>query len=526
MKNLIIIFALSWMSIVSMNAQINSNNTCLNNPFVLEKPNNLVGTYVLPPLAPPPPPPPPPPANVDRKIIWIHGMGGNSGSMQHAMTYRADYWEGQNVEVDYSEATCLHNATTLTRPDIESRVLANTDYSQNFIISHSYGGIVSRDLDKWYEDHNSIYTQNDGKPFSGIISIGGPHLGAKLADLNVNHPEQIEDFLIDGCVVFGKAFAIEIENDLGFWANLGLGIFSIQLPDFVNPSTCGFIATAGKGLLEGRFQTGLCQAIVPNSQELQDLAQNPRFYDNDGILRTDRNVAAYGIEEDHDDLFFRFAWSAFNVPNDYDQFQAGESDVEALDFAENALDEFVASEQYWDNWYNELNRYHWPWNGSCQFIQGQYICPKWAKKRRDAFRDGIHWFSRVNDNWKHLIGAIENTYAQTGDCQCSITFEDPFSGDRYEDMFIASGYPTCDDVAQDYPNRDIECSPLWERTITHYPSDGLVTAESAQSLPNAGWREKMEGSNHFQMVNDMETKRIMDEAFKGDYGLFFDLDER
>ena len=67
---------------------------------------------------------------------------------------------------------------------------------------------------------------------------------------------------------------------------------------------------------------------------------------------------------------------------------------------------------------------------------------------------------------------------------------------------------------------ECEYRPLYDVTVIRKASDGVVTVESQAGYPGAV-RDEMRGSNHQQMVNDSNTKRMRDNLMDGEYGTYF-----
>jgi len=124
------------------------------------------------------------------------------------------------------------------------------------------------------------------------------------------------------------------------------------------------------------------------------------------------------------------------------------------------------------------------------------------------YRRGLDWFPTLDPTWKDIIGVIEVDLVQTG-CICNFV-DDP---GRYQ--IIESGVSNCESIVDGFN----ECWPIIESHTNTLPSDGFISAQSAMSNPGATYEPReMNGSNHLQMRNDINTRDAMDAIFNGGLG--------
>lgn len=102
----------------------------------------------------------------------------------------------------------------------------------------------------------------------------------------------------------------------------------------------------------------------------------------------------------------------------------------------------------------------------------------------------------------------------------------PGGGHPLDFEFVPIGtYDDCNE-AEDELGDGWECYDFQKDIYVEIPSDGVVTAESAAAMPNVGKQIEMEGSNHFQMRNDMELQDKLTKLFKGGHGQWFFLEKQ
>ena len=140
-----------------------------------------------------------------------------------------------------------------------------------------------------------------------------------------------------------------------------------------------------------------------------------------------------------------------------------------------------------------------------------------------GYKDGYEWLYNANDSYKVIIGALEINTTITQQCWC--WENDQVGGPSY--IFDATGPQDCSDYENQNPEWDCD---FFEFVVHHdynyKPSDGVVLQESAENLPGKIATYPMPGSNHLQMVNDWNTRIVLDEIFTGQDDIIFKIDPR
>lgn len=166
-----------------------------------------------------------------------------------------------------------------------------------------------------------------------------------------------------------------------------------------------------------------------------------------------------------------------------------------------------------------------------------------AKNNENYHRQkSADFLNNANTQWRYLIGSYHRdsvTYDSSNYMQ--VSWEEKRSTGGYGTPQWTSSWQrfATYDAAISFrsllyanPYKDIKDFTItmnYEDTKhqTFYPSDGVVLVKSQKAFPGVGNRtDKMPENNHFQERNSTETERVMKKLYRGDYDLFFQVDER
>ena len=165
-----------------------------------------------------------------REIIWLHGWKGSDKAGLHipAGYVKTEYQVNRYTDVpnyNTSQQSLQHSATAVDEW-MRSTFNGRSGTERNFIIAHSQGGLVTRQMG----DLNDSQT---GEPlYNGLITINTPHEGVVAADNLVNRPDWIQAFLDSACESLGSGPAHEeidnLEDFPGFAGKVlvGFGVFA------------------------------------------------------------------------------------------------------------------------------------------------------------------------------------------------------------------------------------------------------------------------------------------------------------
>lgn len=131
------------------------------------------------------------PWNASRPVYFLHGLGGKVDSWKQAYLAYADSFVFESYLPAYNYDGITNQQRFLnSSKETHDAIVAKKDIFENgytyynlpYVIAHSQGGLISRDLDWKYNGKNST---DPGKwrqrTFYGLVTVGTPHSGAKIA---------------------------------------------------------------------------------------------------------------------------------------------------------------------------------------------------------------------------------------------------------------------------------------------------------------------------------------------------------
>ncbi len=457
---------------------------------------------------------PAPLMETDRSVVWVHGLGGKgdlsatdetnswiTASSESELNYKL-----QSRRPDYSDVALSYAALQL-RTQMEDADLTE----DAFIIAHSQGGIVTRELDKMIDELGFPRT------FNGVVTFGTPHQGALI----LNNRDDLYTMIGSMCERLGDGPWKDKFSDGLFFSALSLftGI------DNRLDETCDLLVEQVLPFMFDldAYYAGITDGYYVGSPELEVLNSytpdipyvafwgeetEPVMYNTLVHLLPGRepNSEFYGPFGANDDSYLCEQFNS--LKNDYyANYEAHmEKRRELLPMLGDGL-----------GWFAELF-------GDLIVEEGDYYT---HKEIALAWYSGYSWLQYSNDNWKVIIGGLEYVYDTTAHCLCVGIFDDYELIYDYEDI-DALGYSSCSEV-EFYYEPYSDCEDVMNLTlidIISHINDGIVTKESASNTPGLTYSKKMIGSNHFSMRNDSNTQDRLQELFEGDMGDFFIIDDR
>lgn len=473
-------------------------------------------------------------AQVDRIVFWLHGLGGDDAAFSRvstATTFNTStpvpnypprkIWSVQlgYENFDYSlETAAGYVLPGIVAADGINSLYGITNKSNNFIIAHSMGGLVARDVDR-------LYTLNPWleRRINGIVTFGTAHQGAQI--INSRAANLFPGFIDDACNDLTIGPIKEQIND-NFW-----------LRWFISDKVVLSVLQPLCTVLSGTVPLAFTDFSDPISNDFKVGA--PALSNLNNFQSSVNKVAFYGIEDEQTQVW-RVLSSLKNKPNVYPSFEA-DDDTELLNAANENLLKYQTKVIYWQDQDNYLATTYCSW---WQWIVSAAGCAIWenetnqarnrARENRDAWQQGVNWWVTANDRFRLLTGALSYQSVTTTlfDCQCA---EYDYYGNivSFWENYVSDPATQCQMYTNPWGNW-VDC---WANgntySYTDYiqvnkPSDGVVLAESASDFPGCLPQNKKEmiGSNHQQMRNDSNTKLRLNELFLGDYGFYFKTSER
>ncbi len=453
----------------------------------------------------------------DRILYFVHGMGGDATSW-NLVASRTSYLgaPGYNARqtVYASPVTYLHNGnlvdaaleldhyfSTVGGPLSATHQITNL--SKNFIIAHSLGGLVARQLDQMYEESPAVFSRQ----FGGLVTFGSPHQGAiGLLNIDPNGKDMARKFVTEACKILS-------DPELIMYPSLPILRWIPGLDPWLKTtvqSTCGTFGSVFTPFAARDFYQPITAEIHPQSNALNDL--------NSAGVHVP-SVAFYGVEQEP--IFWRTATSFFHLDSVglgllTDPFSAT-NDNALVDFASQERAKYAGLEHTARQGvaYHEMMAFAW------RFVP--FAAPYHKKKAKQklksalAFHGANSWYADANDLYKEIIGAQVNRTKQDGwFCLC-------FGRNGFwtnVDRGVVDGPEDCEPAS---PKEKCITFPRYVWTRQNYESDGLVLATSAHQLPGALAALRMPQTNHQQMRNCLQTKEKLKMLFDGHIlnGLYF-----
>jgi hypothetical protein len=391
------------------------------------------------------------------------------------------------------------------------------DFSDNYIIAHSQGGLVSRAIDRLYT-HNTAYGEEE-RLFGGIVTFGTSHGGAYI--LNSQMDGAIDDFSSAACNALGAGPALELYQGNWFTSLIGVD----QTVDGYIEEAVGEACDVASSILIPQFFSDFSASITDDYFVGADYLEGL----NSDIAEIPIPAVAFHGKEDNP-VIWRTLSSLRSSINGFDPFTADDDQGLVDDVAANIL-EYEMKYLAYDNLALEIEISTcswWQWilfAGVCLHTEASAALfnsiqdnhNETALLRATAFYNGWQWWLNADEQWKTLIGAITFEEVTTNQCHCL----DPNSIEEFTVNFSES---ECNDVTGYFCQFSIATS-----YIRHEEgSDGIVPISSAIAYPGAatGDDKELTGSNHQQMRNDSKLKTKLTELYAGDHGFYFYVDKR
>ncbi|MEZ5012768.1 MAG: hypothetical protein R2794_00600 [Chitinophagales bacterium] len=449
---------------------------------------------------------------VDRPVFFIHGLGGQGdedGTVGISWS-QASLWSELNYMInsrrpDYADVSLSFAAAEL-KGDLETYGDGSMDA---FLIAHSQGGIVSRQIDYYY------YTGELGpepRTFGGLVTFGSPHHGAMI----LNNRDAMMSWAGDMCNAMISGPVIEyVESN--FWLDLLLNDYITQ--DGFEDIICNTFENNLAPFLFKDYFSGITESYMVGSEELETL--------NDFTPEIPY-VCFYG--EETEPLIWNTLVHALpgHEPNNaltYGMEPFGATDDPTLaeymdDLTGRYALKYLAYDYLADVYYDLYTGF----DAATLFCWLFPLCGVEAADSYDecsaisaAYKEGYDWCIQANANWKGFIGASE-WVEDVPTCHC---MDWGPLGDLDEEFYPASPDGTC--ATED---ENTNCWLENNFVLLEKPSDGVVLVESASECLGQipvipPYDRKMEGSNHFSMRNDANTELKLIELYAGHHGDYF-----
>lgn len=435
----------------------------------------------------------------DRNVLWIHGLGGSEQSWFTNSAVHQNTYKMKSFNPRYGSGVDAKGAAMLVKDQIKKDLQNEATESKNFVVAHSFGGLVTRALEM--KNGKNGEQQN----FGGYITVQTPNSGAQLAANFQNGTYKIGlDNMVEKIT---RPFKKDVIDDV-------LTILFNKVPPFITGNIkemVNFLYTALNtwdgtdadgyfkefAAMKGFLDPAKLGDLTPGSRLLQEL----KDYDGPG-----EKLTIWGGEESN--IFYKLLSSMVVGP--------GNKTLDII--SDNTLDQVFNGMSSIYNSLGNSNRAM----GITADISGINL---WGKifygrttdfhARARAWYDGANYINgQMESDWLNMIGAntwkeiITDEYLMTQTCKDKQNFlwsqlsKAMASGNFERELEIERKL----EELQNNP----DCFS-WQKVSRHIPvslqTDGVVNVESQQSA--GGILLENKNCNHFEALNT----KVMSENF-------------
>lgn len=416
-----------------------------------------------------------------RVIFWIHGLGGNGASWSvpaqasEDPSFNVSGFDARYVHsflFDYNGFTDgnLYTAANSIGNQIKMQTLNSgesfvNDRTRNFIIAHSQGGLVSREI-----LHNDCAAQANGtltpqeRGYGGLVTVSSSLQGAQI----LNNQNMIIDMAGDACekLTKGPLLTAHAVLDSSYFVDWVVRYIGRKL---VDKDVCGFASGTIVPFLFKDNTSSITQDYYVGATRINTFNNDV----NNNYYNEIPKVAFYGVEP-RQNLLWRTAQWLQNAPHQVDPWQANDDWTFYNSYVHPHYNNYYAQYLFYkEKW----ETYYW-----VPALRSYYL------KRYQAWRDGYEWLNNANQGWEAVIGALE-----------------------YEIVGWHGLSPEFDVILKESDGVVLKESAINLPGSTHAP----VILRGI--LVNGQWT----GSSHMQVRNDDALKTNLQKLYSGDYGWFF-----
>lgn len=493
------------LSCIMLANSLNSFAQCTG--FVIEIDEND-SILVYPDPEPWPPALPTEPNTEKKNIYFIHGLGGNSGSLGAMATYVDTDWFAFGHTPEYpNNQWSLDDAARQVSSKMQSLASTKTDY--DFAFGHSQGGMVGKTIVK-----------NRGEQFfHGLITMGTPHAGAQIVNNLTVEPDAgpEEDYGIRffrrACQDLSAGYIEDIATFQVFSFNFRVNRLSSVLEEI----TCDQLTSIA---LTFAFDAFL-------KESAQDFKVGSSFLPTIRNTGTGNRIVLYGIESEP--LMWRsIHWfqpnkdpNAYGPPSDKFGWASSDEEQQTIDAANEQMMNYMAEVEEHE-WLTSVLKGLYPFLpcngldwvihlGDCLDFNDDYKASKRAAK---AWQKGVDWFQNANFYYKEMIGAAPNATERT-ECWCREKMNDNGIveyGNWFFNRVIEPG-EDCSLGGLEGEVRECEARKSYFQGPSK-ASDGIVLEDSAKDFPGAT-SVLLDGNSHLQMRSSPEAREVITQILDG-----------
>lgn len=450
-----------------------------------------------------------------RAIGFIHGLGGSIGSWDKQITFTTDFFHTASFGVEYTSSSYEVSPDAVIRKinlDLANGLEEVDEYyfdnfggtrciSDDYVITHSQGGIMARYLDyKWQYDQTGTF---GNRKYGGIVTFGTSHAGADVALTKDEH----------------YAFVAEVIKS----------IYLKELDELIFDLTDGFLGTfIGDKVyaLDKRLDTLIKNELAPlmlssvHRPTLDSIAPGTDFMNRiNGFYGNQHRVAFYGIEDAPE------CWRVLDMvvtkgAEEYPIWGANKDEV-FMNRMEAVRGDHELEIERAANRIKRLSTNIRATAGISAIWNNKRI--KNIEKNIQLRNERIDFLNSANTYWRFLIGSYHRDSAiMTLVPVFTVTYQIQFYS--FIDKAYFSTWHTLNfndlATAEYYArvfNGTMTSKYELKKSYVFYPSDGVVLARSQVAFPGIKAQniDYMPHNNHFQERNSRETERVMKNLYTG-----------
>ena len=506
---------------------------------------------------------------MSRNVYWIHGLGGNDTSLK----YMAKNMGGGYVSANVKDNWDIRNnrfRRTLKRYKYFDKVFdkmynIHPEYNEegegiekaanllsaqirknknNIFVAHSMGGLVSKQL---YKDNNNSY--------GGLITIGTPHLGSKLAQKVVESSgEKINDLKIPPKAELNILLRTIYHHftsgynacqhglaTAGHWAGFATFIFCCgedyykmwngvdDLQSFIRKVNTYFkdgskasdifghlIFKLSEKFLRTKENFGKTQTCIDIAHESSKVMELNNYFRGANIPK----IAIYGNESGNR-KFFSLIGSLMWEPNTkhHKDFFVNQGQDKFKNLISDVMHGFRSAAHFEQARANFIKYTSW-----ISWLWGTHYSNKYGHERsRKLYFNGINFFE--NNFHKALDILTGSAYEEKDTYTTYVTNGECLEYKRYDskDSHIKNfpkEYKHYQEVA-----RCIKWDKVYKTRIRYNyfmrESDGLLPKKTQVGMPGAlelGVGDSKDGVNHEEMKTHDDVRDMLEKIFNGDAG--------
>lgn len=446
-----------------------------------------------------------------RMITFMHGLAGNGSSWYKQLVYtQGNYpvavyaanceWEG--IEKDIALVSQTLNIQLDNFANQTDQLTTSRCRGDDYVIAHSQGGIVARNLD-WHWSHQAGSPSYGARKFYGLVTFGTPHAGAHIALTKNEHAKFVSEVVSS---VILHDLNTEVYN---LTSKLPSG-FGSHVYDFRNNIDMLISNHLAPALLSP-FHTNTLNQMRPGSKLMDTLTNYT------GQLR---RVAFFGVEDAPE------CWRVMdNVitqkAEDYPLWGANEDHTFMVRMEGiRAIHDIAITNNKQAIRRNKtiIRRV---------FARGNKKNEKLERENKHR-QNALDFLNNANTTWRFLIGSYQKgDYVTVEKYEVTCTYPSTFPN---VPPLVEVSYFSDINRANEKANQcwgTVKNVSYVTDQLKFHPSDGVVLVKSQIAFPNIKQRniDIMPSNNHFQMRNSLETRRVLEDLYNGEYDQYFRLTE-